>query len=203
MCMLAAQSIGEPAMQMTLNTFYYAGVSSKNVTLGVLQLKEIINIATKIKMPSLSIYLESDIAEETQGFLAKNIQQELAYTSLQSFFVIPDKEIESKSHLQLPWLLRLELDHAKMIDRKLTMAYITGHIAKSFKTDLFVIWCEDNSEKLIICCRVLGSGDKDDDDLGMVKEDIFLCQLENTMLNSISLHNRMRYLVVRSLQWLD
>jgi DNA-directed RNA polymerase II subunit RPB1 len=32
---LAAQSIGEPATQMTLNTFRYASVSSKNVTLGV------------------------------------------------------------------------------------------------------------------------------------------------------------------------
>eukprot|EP01106_Pelomyxa_sp_JSP_P012432 TRINITY_DN3456_c0_g1_i1.p1 TRINITY_DN3456_c0_g1~~TRINITY_DN3456_c0_g1_i1.p1 ORF type:complete len:132 (-),score=0.21 TRINITY_DN3456_c0_g1_i1:111-506(-) len=30
-----AQSIGEPATQMTLNTFHYAGVSAKNVTLGV------------------------------------------------------------------------------------------------------------------------------------------------------------------------
>jgi DNA-directed RNA polymerase II subunit RPB1 len=30
---LAAQSIGEPATQMTLNTFHYAGVSAKNVTL--------------------------------------------------------------------------------------------------------------------------------------------------------------------------
>jgi DNA-directed RNA polymerase II subunit RPB1 len=39
---LAAQSIGELATQMTLNTFHYAGVSSKNVTLGVPHLKEII-----------------------------------------------------------------------------------------------------------------------------------------------------------------
>ena len=29
---------------MTLNTFHYAGVSSKNVTLGVPRLKEIINV---------------------------------------------------------------------------------------------------------------------------------------------------------------
>lgn len=36
---LAAQSIGEPATQMTLNTFHYAGVSAKNVTLGVPRLK--------------------------------------------------------------------------------------------------------------------------------------------------------------------
>jgi len=36
---LAAQSLGEPATQMTLNTFHFAGVSSKNVTLGVPRLK--------------------------------------------------------------------------------------------------------------------------------------------------------------------
>ena len=40
---IGAQSMGEPATQMTLNTFHYAGVSSKNVTLGVPRLKEIIN----------------------------------------------------------------------------------------------------------------------------------------------------------------
>lgn len=209
---LAAQSIGEPATQMTLNTFHYAGVSSKNVTLGVPRLKEIINVATNIKTPSLSVYLDSEIS--TDPVLAKNVQQELAYTSLrtvtsaveiwydpdpattiieedsvfvESFFAIPDEEVESKMHLQSPWLLRLELDRAKMIDRKLEMAYVAGRIAESFKTDLFVIWSEDNAEKLVIRCRVLGGADKDEDDMGTVEEDIFLRQLENTMLNSVSL----------------
>jgi len=32
---------------------------------------------------------------------------------VESFFAIPDEEIESKLHLQSPWLLRLELDRAK------------------------------------------------------------------------------------------
>lgn len=41
---LAAQSLGEPATQMTLNTFHFAGVSSKNVTLGVPRLKVIVII---------------------------------------------------------------------------------------------------------------------------------------------------------------
>lgn len=209
---LAAQSIGEPATQMTLNTFHYAGVSSKNVTLGVPRLKEIINVATNIKTPSLSVYLEPEIAKDQ--ILANGVQQELAYTSLrtvtaaveiwydpdpsstiieedsvfvESFFAIPDEEVEQKLHLQSPWLLRLELDRAKMIDRKLTMSYVAGRIAESFKTDLFVIWSEDNSEKLIIRCRVLGGADKDEDGMDTVEEDIFLRQLENTMLNSISL----------------
>lgn len=38
---VAAQSIGEPATQMTLNTFHYAGVSAKNVTLGVPRLRRL------------------------------------------------------------------------------------------------------------------------------------------------------------------
>ena len=79
---LAAQSIGEPATQMTLNTFHYAGVSSKNVTLGVPRLKEIINVATNIKTPSLTVYLDKRIAADPN--LAKNVQQELAYTSLRT-----------------------------------------------------------------------------------------------------------------------
>ena len=58
---------------------------------------------------------------------------------------------------------------------------------ESFKTDLFVIWSEDNSKKLVIQCCVLGGADKDEDGMGGVEEDIFICQLENTMLNSISL----------------
>ncbi|KAI0344206.1 beta and beta-prime subunits of DNA dependent RNA-polymerase [Trametopsis cervina] len=209
---LAAQSIGEPATQMTLNTFHYAGVSSKNVTLGVPRLKEIINVATNIKTPSLSVYLQPEFAKDAK--LAKMVEQELAYTSLrtvtaaveiwydpepnttiieedsvfvESFFAIPDEEVESKMNQQSPWLLRLELDRAKMIDRKLTMAYVAGRIAESFKTDLFVIWSEDNSEKLIIRCRVLGGADKDEDGMDTVEEDVFLRQLENTMLNSVSL----------------
>ena len=50
---IAAQSIGEPATQMTLNTFHFAGVGSKNVTLGVPRLKEIINIAKKVNFQKL------------------------------------------------------------------------------------------------------------------------------------------------------
>ncbi|KAG5219798.1 DNA-directed RNA polymerase II [Salix suchowensis] len=207
---LAAQSIGEPATQMTLNTFHYAGVSSKNVTLGVPRLKEIINVANNIKTPSLSVYLEPEISKNQ--YLAKNVQQELAYTTLrtvtaaveiwydpdpsstiieddavfvESFFAIPDEEISSKLHLQSPWLLRLELDRVKMIDRKLTMAYVAGRISECFKNDIFVIWSEDNAEKLIVRCRVLSGHDKDD--ASEVEEDVFLRQLENTMLSSVSL----------------
>ena len=55
---VAANSLGEPATQMTLNTFHLAGVGTKNVTLGVPRLKEVINVASTIKTPSLQIFLQ-------------------------------------------------------------------------------------------------------------------------------------------------
>ena len=42
---------------MTLNTFHFAGVSAKNVTLGVPRLNEILNVAKTVRTPSLTIYL--------------------------------------------------------------------------------------------------------------------------------------------------
>jgi DNA-directed RNA polymerase II subunit RPB1 len=57
----AAQSIGQPATQMTLNTFHFAGVSAKNVTLGVPRLNEILNVAKQVRTPSLIIYLSEEL----------------------------------------------------------------------------------------------------------------------------------------------
>ena len=44
---IVAQSIGEPATQMTLKTFHFAGVASMNVTMGVPRIKELMD-ATKV-----------------------------------------------------------------------------------------------------------------------------------------------------------
>ncbi|MGH0189045.1 UNVERIFIED_CONTAM: hypothetical protein FKN15_033168 [Acipenser sinensis] len=63
---LAAQSLGEPATQMTLNTFHYAGVSAKNVTLGVPRLKELINISKRPKTPSLTVFLLGQAARDAE-----------------------------------------------------------------------------------------------------------------------------------------
>lgn len=54
--LLAAQSIGEPSTQMTLNTFHFAGRGDMNVTLGIPRLREILMMASKnIKTPSMEI----------------------------------------------------------------------------------------------------------------------------------------------------
>lgn len=48
---IAAQSVGEPSTQMTLNTFHMAGRGEANVTLGIPRLREILmTAAAKIKV---------------------------------------------------------------------------------------------------------------------------------------------------------
>ncbi|XP_014257443.1 DNA-directed RNA polymerase I subunit RPA1 [Cimex lectularius] len=60
--LLAAQSIGEPSTQMTLNTFHFAGRGEMNVTLGIPRLREILMIASKsIKTPSMEVPFKRDI----------------------------------------------------------------------------------------------------------------------------------------------
>jgi DNA-directed RNA polymerase II subunit RPB1 len=80
--MIAAQSIGEPTTQMTLNTFHFAGVASKsNVTRGVPRIEEILSLSASIKNPSLTVYLKQD--EQTDKDKASTIQYTLEHTKLQ------------------------------------------------------------------------------------------------------------------------
>jgi DNA-directed RNA polymerase II subunit RPB1 len=77
---IAAHSIGEPATQMTLNTFHFAGVSSKNVTLGVPRLKEVINVARTLKTPMITIYLNA-LQKKSEDNIMK-IQSNIEHTTL-------------------------------------------------------------------------------------------------------------------------
>ena len=61
---IAAQGIGEPSTQMTLNTFHLAG-SGANVTLGIPRLREIIMTASReLKTPTMSVPLYDGITDK-------------------------------------------------------------------------------------------------------------------------------------------
>ena len=79
--MVAAQSIGEPTTQMTLNTFHFAGVASKsNVTRGVPRIEEILTLSENPKNPSITIKLKAE--DETKLEKAQEIKYNLEYTNL-------------------------------------------------------------------------------------------------------------------------
>ena len=78
---IAAQSIGEPSTQMTLNTFHLAGVAAKsNVTRGVPRLKELLKVTKSPKAISLTVYLKKEFREDREK--AREVAQDLELTLL-------------------------------------------------------------------------------------------------------------------------
>jgi DNA-directed RNA polymerase beta' subunit len=54
---LAGHSIGEPAQQMTLNTFHLAGTGASNMTAGLPRIKELIRVASNCLNPHMAVHL--------------------------------------------------------------------------------------------------------------------------------------------------
>ena len=185
---LAAQSVGEPATQMTLNTFHYAGVSSKsNVTRGVPRLKEIINVSKRPKTPSLTVYLKEQYTNDSEA--AKSVQSLLEHTTLRTVTerteiwydpimppeaekatVVEEDEEFVKAYYEMPddevdlqrispWLLRIELDRAAMSDKNMTMSDIEKKMLEAYGSDTIHVICnDDNSETLVMRVRLIGDG---------------------------------------------
>lgn len=208
---LAAQSIGEPATQMTLNTFHFAGVSSKNVTLGVPRLKEILNVAKDIKTPSMVVYLDSENASQEE---AKRMRSAVEHTSLrsvtavteiyydpditsttipedfdivESYFLIPDENHDAPDN-QSRWLLRITLDRQKMLDKELKVEDVAHRIKDLYKNDLAVVFSDNNAEEMVIRIRVIKQvDDKDDTGNSTIEDDVMLKRLEKHLLDSCTL----------------
>ncbi|CAH1781896.1 unnamed protein product [Owenia fusiformis] len=210
---LAAQSLGEPATQMTLNTFHYAGVSAKNVTLGVPRLKEIINISKKPKTPSLTVFLLGQPARDAEK--AKDVLCRLEHTTLrkvtantaiyydpepQNTVIAEDQEFVNVYYEMpdfdpsriSPWLLRIELDRKRMTDKKLTMEAISEKITAGFGDDLNCIFNDDNAEKLVLRIRIMNSDEgkfnnEEEEVVDKMDDDVFLRCIEANMLTDMTL----------------
>ncbi len=85
--LIAAESIGEPGTQMTLNTFHFAGVAEMNVTMGLPRIIEILDGSKSISTPMMEIYLKSpynkgkdikEIASKIKETLLKEIVDEIS-----------------------------------------------------------------------------------------------------------------------------
>lgn len=209
---LAAQSIGEPATQMTLNTFHFAGVSSKNVTLGVPRLKEILNVAKNIKTPSMMVYQvpENIFVKET----AKRLRSAVEHTTLRSVTetteiwydpdprdtVIEEDKETVQSHFlietemddidrQSKWLLRIIFDRKKLLDKDLTVEKVGMKLMQEYGNDMSIIMSDDNAEIPNIRCRMKNAeGQKGEAEESDLEEDTMLKRLENHILDELTLN---------------
>ncbi|XP_054647191.1 DNA-directed RNA polymerase I subunit RPA1 isoform X2 [Dunckerocampus dactyliophorus] len=98
--LLAAQSIGEPSTQMTLNTFHFAGRGEMNVTLGIPRLREILMVASSnIKTPMMSIpVLNNKKALKRAQKLRRKLSRVCLAEVLQKVDVVEMLRIEGSHH---------------------------------------------------------------------------------------------------------
>jgi len=140
---LAAQSIGEPTTQLTLNTFHSAGTAKANATSGVPRIEELLSASSNPKRPSNTVYLLPELMESQDATVAK--MKEIQKTTLRNIvksirifydpYPLAETTVmeEDREMLQRyeefacgedgtnasPWILRLELDDMQMAARNI------------------------------------------------------------------------------------
>lgn len=93
---------------MTLNTFHLAGVSDKNVTLGVPRLQELLDASKNIKTPNTTIFYVDPIyqinrnSEEVTKILALAISTDFSERHIRDFLYSSKITYESKIEVPKP-----------------------------------------------------------------------------------------------------
>ena len=176
---LAAQSIGEPATQMTLNTFHFAGVSAKsNVTRGIPRLRELLHLSKNIKSPSDKIYLKTQYKKDKNkcNYIKNNIEytllkdivkdSELYYDPknngnydtdieddkefLEMYKYFLDEKLNGKDMSEVsPWVIRFVFDKTKMLDKGIIMEDVYIAINTKYSNNIDFVFSDDNSKELI------------------------------------------------------
>ena len=114
---VAAQSIGEPSTQMTLNTFHYAGVAEINVTLGLPRIIEIVDARKNPSTPIMTVYLDEkhryyrekalEVARKIEGTSLENLARETSIDILNFEFIVEiDPERLEKAGLDMERIQR-------------------------------------------------------------------------------------------------
>ena len=212
---VAAQSIGEPATQMTLNTFHQAGVASKSaVTRGVPRLRELLKVTQNPKASSLTIYMKPEYRNSKEK--AREVVQDLELTVLRNItdkvaiywdekdettVVEDDKELmkfyqlfeqgllddeEVDKEALSKWVLRLELNREEMFNRNISIQEVVSVIKTQFSSeDINVVYSDYNSSKLVMRIRIPNKTDKDRDTSSQLDDFTNLKKFQNKLLNSI------------------
>ena len=156
---ISGQSIGEPVTQFTLSTFHQAGIRS-SVALGVPRMKELLSLSKNIKTPEMVInllkeyrmnsdivnkiasYLKhtkfSDIRKKIDIYYDPNPLKKNGFMEKDNSYNVFYSYSQSKNSCQsefavLPWLLRIELDREKMMEKDITLLDIKSKFCDNWE----------------------------------------------------------------------
>ncbi len=167
---VAAQSLGEPTTQITIDSFHRSGIAViSDVISGVPRMNELTRLAVDIKTPQMVIYLTKE--HRYNKSMAKKIGSFVQFTTIghvrQKLDIlydplplsengymkidnVPNKsfttKINSRNGCQsdinmLPWLLRVELNKEKLYEKEVSLLDI--------KSKLCHFWEKRNNEKVV------------------------------------------------------
>jgi len=200
---LAAQSIGEPTTQLTLNTFHSAGTVKANATQGVPRIIELLSVSRNPKNPGNVVYLNPEIAKSMNDTIA--VKRDLQKTTLRDITIsvrmyydphpgtvdtaIGDDidilrsyekfSVTQGNSCMSPWILRLELDKHEMAARNVAnMTQITSKIQDNKVLRVFdCIHSDTNTPDKMVLRIVFGTD--------MAKNALSLRFIEDKLLDTI------------------
>ncbi len=120
---IAAQSISEPATQMTMRTYHTAGSVVKQVSLGLPRLIEIVDARREAKTPIMQIYLKE---ENNTKENAKKIAKKIKETKIKSIII---EDIIDLVNL----VIEIKVDDKKLKDLEIELEEIKNIINKKIK----------------------------------------------------------------------
>ena len=163
---LAAQSLGEPVTQMTLDTFHHAGNSAKNVTLGVPRFEELINASSSPKTPSCSIIFnksgpaEIDKAITLSFEITHLIMRDLVRDAIIEYIdyleqhpiycAMPDIPLKKIQFGDKYWCVKLILPCTKMIEHQIEFYTVIRALQTKFHKGINIAYTYDPCGDTII-----------------------------------------------------
>ena len=122
MGMIAAQSISEPATQMTMRTYHVAGAAQIEVTLGLPRLVEIFDARRIPKTPTMTVYLRRGGSKEKAVNIAASIRE------------VNVKRLAAAANINLlNAQVEIELDRKAMKENDVRMAQIVTALKETLK----------------------------------------------------------------------
>jgi DNA-directed RNA polymerase II subunit RPB1 len=196
---LAAQSIGEPTTQLTLNTFHSAGTVKANATSGVPRIEELLSASANPKRPGNTAYLTPNTTKREAIAKMKEIQKTTLRDIVRSVKIYydpyplaattvmdEDREVLAlyeqfaqgkEKDCASPWVMRLELDDQEMVNRNIMdLVEVQAKIQNSMTgVDVKCVTSDRNASKLLLRVEIAAS---------LVRNPTMLRQLEDSILSS-------------------
>jgi len=130
---IAAQSLGEPTTQLTLNSFHFSGISAKNITLGVPRFKELINVLKNVKTPTMTLYVDDiedveRVSIELENCILGDLITEVYNVSKLEAFDMDETYIDGN---YMDTAIKVVLNKRAILDRKIEYIDISISLLKN------------------------------------------------------------------------